>query len=231
VLGLTSWTPPGPVPGPTPVPPPPAIPPPPWYPPPPPGYPPLPHVTPPDPTSAEPSKVVGDLAISASIVFAWFAVAAVLGALIWDKVTTLPAFTRVATTGSMDEEQLSHQFSISGWFLVIAVVGGLVSGIVLVLLRRKNPIAVVLVVAVGSALATWVMLQVGLALGPDNPNAALATATFGQKVPVQLKPDVNAVYYAWTIAALFGSIFSLWILETTVNSRQRKAPTSSPYYG
>jgi MFS family permease len=178
------------------------------------------------------AKVVEEIGVSLSVVLAWFAVLAVIGALIWDKVVTLPEFTRVATTGSMDEEQLSHQFSISGWFLVIAVVGGLLSGVVLMVIRRKNPIATVVLVALGSGLATWLMLTCGLAFGPDNPNTVLTSAKLGEKVPVQLKPDVNAVYYAWSVAALFGCVLALWILETVSTSRQRKRPqTTDSFYG
>ncbi|MET3960377.1 hypothetical protein ABIE44_000311 [Marmoricola sp. OAE513] len=176
-------------------------------------------------------ELITELVTSALVVLAWFAVAAVIGALIWVEVTPLPEFTRIATTGTMDEEQLAKQFSTNGWFTVIAAIGGLVSGLALLLLRRKSPVAMVGMVAVGGAVATLVMLQLGLAWGPGDPNVALGAAQIGDKVPVQLKPDAKAVYFAWSIAALLGAALALWLTESFANRRAEldQAPGSAPY--
>ncbi|MCX6397806.1 MAG: hypothetical protein NTV23_15070 [Propionibacteriales bacterium] len=173
--------------------------------------------------------LVQDLVTSVSVVVAWFTAAGLLGALLWVTVTPLPGFTRIAESGTMDEEQLAKQFSSSGWFLVIAVVGGLLSGLALMLLRRTSPPAVLVVLlALGGGLATLLMVQCGLAWGPDDPNAALATAPVGDVVPIQLKADAHGVYYAWSVAALLGAGLMLWGAESRANRRARRADHPVP---
>lgn len=164
-----------------------------------------------------------DLAVSVALVLGWFLVAALVGAWVWERVVDLPEFTRIATTGTMDEEQLAKQFAINGWFLTIGAVGGLVSGLVLLLLRRRSPVVMVFVVALGAALASWVMLRCGLAWGPVDPNTALAGAELGDKIPIRLEPDINAVHFAWPFATLIGAAIALWILDSADQRRNRRA--------
>jgi hypothetical protein len=190
---------------------------------------PLPQVEPTDAEAlARRREFIADLSTSVAVVAAWFTVLALVAALIWVKVTPLPEFTRTATNGSMDEEQLARQFATNGWFLVIAGASGLISGLVLLLLRRRSPVVMVALVAAGGGLATLIMLQCGLAWGPGDPNVALGLAKFGQKVPVRLKPDVHAVYYIWSLTAMVGAVVALWILESVANRRARLNP--APQY-
>ncbi|RYJ05462.1 MAG: hypothetical protein EON52_11445 [Actinomycetales bacterium] len=166
-------------------------------------------------TAPDRRGTVQDLLTSISVVTAWFTALGLLGALVWVKVTPLPGFTRVADNGTMDEEQLAKQFSANGWFLVIAVVAGLLSGLVLLLVRRRTlPAVMVVLVALGGGLATVLMVQCGLAWGPGDPNAALAVAQIGDVVPIQLKVDAKGVYYAWSVAALVGAAIATWLLES-----------------
>jgi len=172
---------------------------------------------------AQQRELVQSLLTSLAVVVAWFTAAGLLGALVWLKVTDLPTFTRVADNGSMGEEQLGKQFAVSGWFLVIAVVGGLLSGLVILLLRRSSPpLVVVVLVGLGGGLATLLMVQCGLAWGPGDPNAALLKAPLGAEVPTRLQADVDAVFFAWSVAALLGAALSLWLQETRENSRRRR---------
>jgi hypothetical protein len=178
-----------------------------------------------EPTEDAQKKIalVQDGLMSLSVVVAWFGIAALIGALIWWQVTPLAEFTRTADNAGMDEEQLAKQFSTDGWFFVIAAVGGLVSGLVLVLLRRRNPILMVLLVALGGAFATFVMLEFGLMLGPSDPTKVLPTTPVGGKVPLQLKPTAHGVWFVWSIAALAGGIVALWIAEAREDSRRQYA--------
>jgi len=156
-------------------------------------------------------------------VVGWFAVAALIGAFVWWQVTPLAAFTRTANNATMDEEQLAKQFGADGWFFVIAAVGGLVSGLVLTLLRRRNPILVVLLLVLGAAFATFLMIEVGLLLGPSDPSSVLASTPVGGKVPLQLKVDAHGVWFVWPITSLVGGIIALWIAEARETGRQQHA--------
>lgn len=152
--------------------------------------------------------------IDAAIVAWWFATLGLVGAIVWELVTPLAAFTRTADNGTMDEQELARQFGATGWFFVIAAVGGLVSGVLLLLWRSRGPVLMVLLVALGGALATLVMVQVGLALGPADPQQVLPRVDVGDKVPLQLKADAYGVYFTWSIAALVGALTVLWGSES-----------------
>lgn len=149
-----------------------------------------------------------------AVVAGWFAVLGVAGAVVWELVTPLAAYTRTAENGTMGEEELARQFGATGWFLVIGAVGGFVSGVALLLLRRRSPVLTVLLVAVGGALATFVMVRVGLVLGPPDPNAVLGTVAVGDKVPLQLQVEGAGVYFVWSIAALAGAVAALLFFES-----------------
>ncbi|RNL79709.1 hypothetical protein EFL95_12160 [Nocardioides marmorisolisilvae] len=169
------------------------------------------------------NAAVRDGLTTLSVVVAWFAVAAFLGALVWWQVTPLAEYTRTRDNASMDEEQLAKQFGADGWFFVIAAVGGLVSGLVLGLLRRRNPILLVLLLGAGGALATFLMVQFGLMLGPNDPSTMFASTPVGGKVPLQLKVDAHGIWFLWPITALVGGIIALWITEARETSRLQHA--------
>ena len=175
-----------------------------------------------------PRPALRDWLTDVSVVLAWFGVAAVLGAVIWWQVTPLAEFTRTADNATMDEEQLSKQFGTDGWFFVIAAVGGLVSGLLLVSLRRRRPVLMVVLVALGGAFATFLMIEVGLLLGPSDPGSVLASTPVGGSVPLQLKLEAHGVWFVWSIAALVGGIIALWIAEARADDRpQNVAPHGS----
>jgi hypothetical protein len=145
-----------------------------------------------------------------AVVLGWFVVAAVLGALLWWQITPLAEYTRTATNAEMGEDQLGRQVSADGWFFVIGGVGGLLSGVALSFLRRRDPVATVVLVTLGGLLATWLMLRLGLWLGPANPKDVLTDVPVGHKVPLQLKTSADGVLFAWPLGALLGAIAVLW---------------------
>lgn len=147
------------------------------------------------------------------VVLAWFVALGLIGAVIWWQVTPLAEYTRTTDNAEMGEDQLGVQVAADGWFFVIATVGGVLSGITLLSLRRRDPVAMVVLVALGGGLATWLMLRAGLWLGPADPRDALPGAAVGTKVPLQLKPQASAVYFVWPIAALLGALGVIWGLD------------------
>ena len=143
----------------------------------------------------------------------WFAVAGAVGAVVWWQVTTLPTLTRQGDSASQAPDQLVSQVGIDGWFFVVAAVGGLVSGIVLLAWRRRDPLLMVVLVAVGGGLAAWVMVRVGLAVGPSPELAALRDLAEGDEVSMQLKLHAPGMVWVWPIAATLGAVLEMWVLE------------------
>jgi hypothetical protein len=149
----------------------------------------------------------------AALVLVWFAVLGVIGALLWWQLTPLAEFTRTDTSAQMGEAQLGRQVATDGWYVAIAAVGGLLSGIALLGWRRRDPLAMVVLVTLGGLLAAWLMVRIGLWLGPADPKTVLRDVAVGDKVPLQLKPHAPGVRYVWPITALIGAIGVIWGLD------------------
>jgi hypothetical protein len=162
-----------------------------------------------------------ELAVDIAVVLAWFVAIGVLCAVIWWQVTPLAEFTRTTDNAQMGEEQLGRQVSSDGWYFTVAAVGGLLSGIALLGLRRRDPIAMVVLVTLGSLLAAWLMARVGLWLGPSDPSKALTHVPVGGKVPMQLETHADGVRFVWPVAALVGALGVLWGLDEHTQAQAR----------
>ena len=55
------------------------------------------------------------------------------------------------------------------------------------------------------------MIQLGEALGPGNPAAALRGMPNGSHVYEQLRLHAHGVAWVWPIAAAFGALLYLWV--------------------
>ena len=150
--------------------------------------------------------------VDALAVALWFAVAGLAGALVWAKVVTTPLVQKQGDAATLSPEQLVVQVGIDGWFFVIAFVGGLVSGVVLLAWRRRDPLVMVVLVVLGGALASWLMVHVGLSLGPGDEIAALRKLPDGAEVSMQLKLHATGMTWIWSMAAALGALIQVWVL-------------------
>ncbi|RNM15975.1 hypothetical protein EFL26_07405 [Nocardioides pocheonensis] len=166
------------------------------------------------PPTAAPRRLLSHpVARDLAVVLVWFVALGVLAAVVWWQVTPLADYTRTATNAEMGEEQLGQQVAADGWYLTLGAVGGLLSGVALLSMRWRDPLLMVAAVTVGSLLGAWVMLRVGLWLGPADPKSVLPHAAVGARVPMQLKPGASGVVYVWPITALLGAIGVIWGTE------------------
>lgn len=149
----------------------------------------------------------------------WFVIAGLLGALVWSQITTLPKVAKSGTDATVSPSQLVEQVGIDGWFFVIAAVGGLLSGVVLLAWRRNDPVAMVVLVVLGGVLASYLMIHLGLALGPEKELTALRGAPDGATVPMQLKLHAEGMTWVWPIGAALGALAELWVLEKPHQAR------------
>lgn len=138
----------------------------------------------------------------------------VLGAVcgvIWWLVVDPAVFIRTrGGGGAMGEVELSKRFGADGWYSVIAIVAGFLSGIGLTWWRSRDFRLTTVLLVPGAALAAAVMAAVGRAVGPESPGVALAHAARGARVPVDLAVSATPSYLMWPIAVLFGALMVLW---------------------
>jgi hypothetical protein len=163
---------------------------------------------------------VADVLVAAG----WFVVAGVLGALVWWWVTPLPEVTRTGDAVMISADGLVMQVAIDGWFFVVATVGGLLSGAALVAWRSRDPLLMVVLVALGALGAAWLMLTIGVALGPGDETEALRGRPDGSTASMRLELHATGVFWMWPIAATLGALSYLWIAGTP---QQEPAPEPS----
>ena len=160
----------------------------------------------PSATEHEPGERIRASINDALVVLAWSAVTALIAAVVWWRLTPLAEYTRTADNASMGEQELARQVNADGWFFVIAGVAGLLSGLVLHLWRKRDPVLMVVLVALGGLLSAWIMAQVGLALGQDDPAKTLPEAAVGDRIPLQLKVQATGIYVTWAVGALIAAL-------------------------
>jgi hypothetical protein len=146
------------------------------------------------------------------VVAVWSVLAGIIGGLVWVLVAKPPEGTRTAGSASIPSEELVKQVGIDGWFFVIALVGGLLSGVLLLAWRRRDPLLMVVLVALGGGLSSWVMVVVGKLFGPDEELGALRSLPDGSHVHEQLRLHAPGVAWVWALAAAFGALVFLWVL-------------------
>jgi hypothetical protein len=88
-----------------------------------------------------------------------------------------------------------------GWFLGVAVVVGLLSGVVTWLVARGSGPYAVIGLAVGGAVAAYVAAKVGRRIGQDELRAAAAAGNPGTYV-ANVALQATQVVLVWPIAAL-----------------------------
>ncbi len=163
--------------------------------------------------SIEPRGSLRIAAADALTTAVWFGVSGLLGALVWWQVAPLPTAVKIGDGASLEPTELIKQVGVDGWFFVIALVGGLLGGIVLMAWRRRHPVLMVLLIVLGGILAAWLVIQLGLALGPGDELAALRDAPEGTTVETQLTLGARGMFWVWPTAAAMGALVQLWVLD------------------
>lgn len=171
-----------------------------------------------------PALVLG--ARDALVVAVWFAVMGVVGAVVWWQVTSLPLVTKSGDSATLAPEQLIKQVAIDGWFFTVAAIGGLLSGVILMAWRHRDPLLMVVLLALGGGLAAWLMTHVGLVLGPEKELTALRAVADGGQVSMRLKLHAPGMVYLWPIGALLGSAVYLWVLKKPAAAQPSAATLS-----
>jgi hypothetical protein len=126
-----------------------------------------------------------------------------LAGVVWDWLWTAPVGVVVDHRWvAEDEAGLRGQFAGTGWFVVVASVAGVLGGGLVALFLDRVPLMTLVAVAVGSAVATWLMLQVGAALGPTDPAQLALTAKDGTHLPGELSVSRHSPWVSLPAGAL-----------------------------
>jgi hypothetical protein len=158
-------------------------------------------------------------ALRSGFLLALFAGAGVGGGYAWRHLWTPPVGEAVdgSWVPTPVEEGLQGDFSGVGWYVVVALVLGLLLGLAAALVLGRAEIVAVAVVVVGSALAAYLLLSTGERLSPPDPDRAAAAAEDGTVIRGDLEFDGMTPLLSLPIGAL-ASVTGVFLLT---NGRDR----------
>jgi len=155
-------------------------------------------------------------ALEAVAVVALFAAVGAGCGWLWFEVWHQPVGTVYEHEWFPDEEALRNVFDGVAWYVVLAAGAGLLAGGLATLFARRSPPVTLAAVVVGSALAAWLMLRVGLQLSPADPEVLARTAAEGDTLGGRLSLEGSrSAYLAWPL----GSVIALMALNFLLSSR------------
>ncbi len=159
------------------------------------------------------------------VILALFVVTGLIGGWVWWKLWS------PAPEGAVFEKQwyprategLIAEFAGTGWYVVVAIAAGLLLGLASGLWLDRDEIFTLVAVVVGSAIAAWLMLKVGLHFSPPDPQPIAETAKNGTELPGVLElsgavnlpgraldDEVRSPMLAFPIGALAGLAIALF---------------------
>lgn len=173
-------------------------------------------------------RVVIELAIVVAALAGVGALAGVVWQWVWTPVVGVVVDHRW-TAG--DALGLQHEFSATGWYVVVGTVAGLVAGAVIALLADRMPVLTLAAVVVGSVLGAWLMLVVGTALGPSDPTVLAKTAADGTRLPMELSVSGHSPWISLPTGALIGLLLVFIGLSPRHRAPQAESATDDAVAG
>ena len=161
--------------------------------------------------SARPWWVVP--AVQGGLILALFAAVGALSGRVW-WVLWSPAPKGIVYQGNWVPQPYAEgeraDFAGTGWYVVVAVVAGLLLGVLAGLLLDRNELVTLVAVAAGSALAAWLMLRVGVSFSAPDPEVLAETAKEGSELPGRLDLAGNSPLLAFPIGSVAGLAIALF---------------------
>jgi hypothetical protein len=140
------------------------------------------------------------------IVLVVFAAVGALAGVVWEWLWDAPVGFAYGHKWLPDLAAARAEFSSTGWYVVVAAAAGLLTAAALAMAFDRWEVLTLVAVLAGAALAAWVMLQVGQALGPPDAQAAAAKAADGTKIPADLTVAGKSPFVAFPASALVAVI-------------------------
>ena len=131
--------------------------------------------------------VVGRVAV----VLATFAVVGALAGVVWEWLWTPPLGIVYRGQWILEPAGPDYAFSGTGWYVVVALVAGLLTALVLGWVLVSGELTTLVAAVVGSVLAGWLMFTVGHTLGPPDPRPRAAAMDDLERLPSDLRVAVK----------------------------------------
>jgi hypothetical protein len=128
-----------------------------------------------------------DVVLRCAVVLATFAVVGAIAGVVWEWVWTPPVGIVYRGEWILEPSGPDYDFSGTGWYVLIALVAGLLTAAVLGWVLVAGELTTLVAAAVGSVLAGWLMFTVGHSLGPPDPRPLAAAKDDLERLPSDLR--------------------------------------------
>lgn len=151
--------------------------------------------------------------LEAFIIVAVFALVGAGAGWLWWSLWDQPAGVVSQGRWYTSETGLRAEFAGVGWYVAIATVAGLLLGTLFAWLPRRSELVTLVAVVVGSIVAGYLMLQVGMHLSPDDPQQLARDAADGTELPGALRVASWPPRGAFPFGALAGLVL-VFVMST-----------------
>jgi ABC-type xylose transport system permease subunit len=177
-----------------------------------------PAAAPPDPTGRPAWRGVVWQGLTVVGVFA--GVGALCG-LLWFRLWDVPHGVVSGHEWYTSESGLRADFAATGWYVVIALLAGLVLGVLAGWLCDRSEVVTLVAVLAGSIVAGYLMLRVGYHRSPPDPHHLALVAKDGTKLDGALRVDSGPPKAAFPFGALVGLLL---VYATTLGRTPDEVP-------
>ena len=153
-----------------------------------------------------------------------FAIAGVVAGVVWEAFWTAPGGVAIENEWYLDSQGVQDDFSGTGVYVVVGLVGGLVLGLASAFTARGHEVATLVTVALGSAAAAALMAVTGHAIGPPDPRPLAEGEKDFTEIPADLRVVGSTPYAALPAGALTGLAVSFVALNGSSRSRLDREP-------
>ncbi len=164
--------------------------------------------------------------IQAGVIVAVFAAVGVLSGWLWFRLWEVPSGVVSGGQWYTNEAGLRDDFTGLAWYVAIAVLTGLVLGMLAAWLLHRSELVTLAAVLAGSVLAAFVMLRVGQHLSPADPHLLARTAADGTELKGSLRVRAWPPRGAFPFGALLGLAIVYGVSVGRMPAERRDEPAS-----
>jgi hypothetical protein len=139
-----------------------------------------------------------------AIVLLVFAAVGSLAGVLWELWWTPPSGVVVDHAWVPDDSGIRELFTGTGQYVVVGLGCGLLAGVLCAWFVDRSELLTLASVVAGSVLAGWLMLRVGTALAPTDPEVAARAAAEGTTLPGALEVSGAGALASLPAGALAG---------------------------
>jgi hypothetical protein len=167
-------------------------------------------------------------ALQALLIVAVFAAVGLAAGWLWFRLWDVPKGVVSGGLWYTGEAGLRDDFEGVGLYVAISVAAGLVLGALAAWLLHRSELVTLIAVVAGSALAAYLMLQVGQHLSPADPHELAKTAQDGTELKGALRVRSWSPRGAFTFGALVGLALVYAVSVSRTPSEVRAEPPEAP---